>query len=76
MPIQHAHAGITLSQMQNWQSELAKTAAMAALLANSAGWWQLEALLLPLSAQLAAGVKPELLALMRVRMFGVPVLLL
>jgi hypothetical protein len=52
--------------MQQWQAEISKTAAMAALLANNAGWWQLEALLAPLSAQAAAGVRLELLPLMEV----------
>uniref|UniRef100_A0A383VNY9 DNA-directed DNA polymerase n=1 Tax=Tetradesmus obliquus TaxID=3088 RepID=A0A383VNY9_TETOB len=59
-------AGITRGQMQQWQAEVSKTAAMAALLASNAGWWQLEALLAPLSAQAAAGVRPELLPLMEV----------
>jgi hypothetical protein len=52
--------------MQQWQTEISKTAAMAALLASNAGWWQLETLLAPLSAQAAAGVRPELLPLMEV----------
>lgn len=52
--------------MQRWQMEVSKTAAMAALLAANAGWWQLETLLAPLAAQVAAGVRPELLALMKV----------
>ncbi|KAF6260432.1 hypothetical protein COO60DRAFT_891418 [Scenedesmus sp. NREL 46B-D3] len=59
-------AGITRGQMQQWQTEISKTAAMAALLASTAGWWQLETLLAPLSAQAAAGVRPELLPLMEV----------
>jgi hypothetical protein len=62
----HAFAGITRGQMQQWQAEVSKTAAMAALLASNAGWWQLETLLAPLSAQAAAGVRPELLPLMEV----------
>lgn len=52
--------------MQKWQTEISKTAAMAALLANEAEWWQLETLLAPLAAQVAAGVRPELLPLMKV----------
>lgn len=60
-------AGISRGQMQHWQVELSKTAAMAALLAGNAGWWQLQALLSALSAQAAAGVKPCLLPLMQVR---------
>jgi len=52
--------------MQSWQVEVSKTAAMAALLANNAGWWQLETLLGPLAAEAAAGVKPQLLLLMQV----------
>ena len=60
--------GITRGQMQNWQLDLSKTAAMAALLAGNASWWMLESLLSPLSAQAAAGVKPQLLPLMQVRL--------
>jgi len=56
--------------MQRWQMEVSKTAAMAALLAANAGWWQLETLLAPLAAQVAAGVRPELLALMKVGAAG------
>jgi hypothetical protein len=52
--------------MQKWQAEVSKTAAMAALLASEAQWWQLETLLAPLAAQVAAGVRPELLPLMKV----------
>ena len=59
--------GISRGQMQHWQVELSKTAAMAALLAGNAGWWQLQALLSALSAQAAAGAKPCLLPLMQVR---------
>jgi hypothetical protein len=39
---------------------------MAAMLCQSAGWWQLEALLGSLSQQAAAGARPELLKLMQV----------
>lgn len=59
-------AGITRGQLQAWQLEVSRTAAMAALLASNAGWWQLETLLAPLAAQAAAGVRPELLPLMQV----------
>jgi hypothetical protein len=55
--------------MQRWQGEVSKTAAMAALLACKAEWWQMEALLAPLAAQVAAGVRPELLPLMKVRVW-------
>ncbi len=48
------------------QGDLAKWAGMAAMLCQSAGWWQLEALLGSLSQQAAAGVRPELLKLMQV----------
>eukprot|EP00878_Enallax_costatus_P013713 GHUV01014342.1.p1 GENE.GHUV01014342.1~~GHUV01014342.1.p1 ORF type:complete len:1302 (+),score=516.71 GHUV01014342.1:511-3906(+) len=58
--------GITRGQLQAWQLEVSRTAAMAALLTSNAGWWQLETLLAPLAAQAAAGVRPELLPLMQV----------
>lgn len=61
-------AGFTRGQLQSWQLEVSRTAAMAALLASNAGWWQLETLLAPLAAQAAAGVRPELLPLMQVTM--------
>jgi hypothetical protein len=57
---------------QKWQGELSKTAAMAALLANEAEWWHLETLLSPLAAQVAAGVRPELLPLMKVHQLQAP----
>jgi hypothetical protein len=60
-------AGITRGALQRLQGDLAKRAAMGALLASEAGWWQLELLLSGLAAQAAAGVRPELFALMEVR---------
>lgn len=39
---------------------------MAAVLADKAGYWQLEVALAQVGAQLAAGVRPELLPLMQV----------
>lgn len=47
---------------------MSKRAAMAALLAAEARWWQLELLLARLAAQAAAGVRPELFGLMEVRL--------
>jgi hypothetical protein len=39
---------------------------MAAVLADKAGYWQLEVALAHVAAQLSAGVRPELLPLMQV----------
>ena len=66
----NALAGIDSGELQRLQSNLTKWAAMAAMLCASAGWWQLEALLSSLSAQAAAGAKPEFLPLMRVSSYG------
>lgn len=59
-------AGIDSGEVQRLQTSLTKWAAMAASLSASAGWWQLEALFSTLSAQAAAGARPELLPLMKV----------
>ena len=59
-------AGFTRGQLQNWQTDLSKRAGMATILAEMAGFWQLGVCLTSISAQLAAGVKPELLPLMEV----------
>jgi hypothetical protein len=52
-------------------------AAMAALLCGSAGWWELEVLLMKLSQQATAGAYPELLPLMEVcqTLLHIPILL-
>eukprot|EP00873_Tetraselmis_striata_P036620 jgi/Tetstr1/456884/TSEL_043555.t1 len=64
---QVAQAGsMSRGRLQKMQRDMAKTAAMAAQLAASASWWSLESLLNTMSAQAAAGAKPELLALMKV----------
>lgn len=59
-------AGFTRGQLQHIQLDVSKVAAMAGLLAEKAGWWQLEVMLSLLAQQAAAGVKPELLPLMQV----------
>lgn len=63
-------AGIDTGELQRLQSSLAKWAAMAAMMCASAGWWQLESLLTSLGAQAAAGARPELLPLMKVRFWN------
>lgn len=50
------------------KDDVAQQAAMAALLCESAGWTQLSALLSLLSADAAAGSRPELRELLRVRL--------
>ena len=58
-------AGLSQGQLQKLQGDVAKWAALAALLSHAAGWWQLETCLSRLSQQAEAGVHPELLPLMQ-----------
>ncbi|KAG2489169.1 hypothetical protein HYH03_012395 [Edaphochlamys debaryana] len=58
--------GVSRGALQKLQADLCKAAGMAAVMAGSCGWWALQALLEGLSAQAAAGARPELLPLMAV----------
>ncbi|KAJ9519938.1 hypothetical protein QJQ45_014668 [Haematococcus lacustris] len=58
--------GVTRGAMERLQSQLGKTAGMAAQMCAAAGWWQMETLMASLAEQAAAGARPELLALMQV----------
>ena len=58
--------GITAGQLQKLQADAAKWMAMAGLLCESAGWWPLATLYSNLAQTAAAGVRHELLDLMRV----------
>ena len=60
------HARSFMCMRVHVRGDLAKRAAMGALLCAEAGWWQLELLLGALSSQAAAGVRPELFELMQV----------
>eukprot|EP00803_Ostreobium_quekettii_P008401 evm.model.scf_171.4 EVM.evm.TU.scf_171.4 scf_171:33899-41036(+) len=58
--------GLSAGQLQKLQSDVAKTAAMASYMCQSAGWWQLDTLTSLLAQQASVGVRPDLLSLMRI----------
>jgi DNA polymerase theta len=59
-------AGLSRGQIQKLQQDAGKWMGMASLLCESAGWWPLATLYSNLSQMAAAGVRQELLPLMRI----------
>uniref|UniRef100_A0A6U9QKR8 Uncharacterized protein n=1 Tax=Picocystis salinarum TaxID=88271 RepID=A0A6U9QKR8_9CHLO len=58
--------GVSRGSLQRFQQDSATLLAMAASMAGAAGWWLLESHLSGLRERLAAGVRPELVDLMRI----------
>lgn len=58
--------GVSRGALQRFQQDSATLLAMAASMAGASGWWLLESHLSGMREQLAAGVRPELVDLMRI----------
>lgn len=63
------HAGVTRGVLEKAQDQLNKCAGMACKMCGSAGWWQLEMLLAQIAQQAELRSQPELVRLMKVRLF-------
>eukprot|EP00887_Chlorella_sp_A99_P004871 scaffold4.g4871.t1 len=61
-----SRGGVSAGQVQKLQADAGKWLAMAGMLAESAGWWLMATLYSNLAQTAAAGVRQELLPLMRV----------
>ena len=61
-------AGVTAGQLQKLQAETAQLAALTAQMAHSAGWANLNVLLLDLAASAQAGSSKDLFNLMQARL--------